>query len=166
MAWSEQRRRGGRSAVPGGRRQALGPAGPRTRRLNPRAGCCGRLGSPGAAACLARCRPGGPRARHVAGFCPRRGTRLARAPAPAAPSPAEVLAAPPAVLENAILQAFVQIHSFVHSVILRSLLLATFSATTFFPGLFRDESAPTPRRLQRARSAGFLELSASPQRVS
>lgn len=143
LAWSEQRRRGGRIAVLGGRRQALGPAGPRTRRLSPRAGCCGRLGSPRAAACLTRCGLGGPRARHVTGFCPRRGILLARAPAPAAPSPAEVLAAPPAVLENAILQAFVQVHSFVHSVILRSLFLSTFSAATFSQGC-SETSQPQP----------------------
>lgn len=175
LAWSEQRRRGGRSAVPGGHRQALGPAGPRTRRLFPRAGCCGRLGSPRAAACLAQGGPGGPRARHVAGFCPRCGTRLATAPAPAAPSPAEVLAAPPAVLENAICRPLSRsIHLFILSFFVHSFLPR--SPRPHFPRVVPRRvspcpvkllaGAPTPRRLQGARSAGFLQLSASPQRVS
>lgn len=142
LAWREQRGRGGRSEAPGGRGRAPGPAGPRTRRLSPRAGCCGRLDSASAAARLARCGPGGPRVLHVTSFCPRRVARPATDPEPAAPSPAEVLATPSAVLKNAILQVFVQplhsAHSFIHSLFLPSLL------TTFFQGLCQDESAQSP----------------------
>lgn len=52
--------RAGREECGPGRAPAgSGPAGPRTRRLSPRAGCCGLLGSAGAAARLARCGPWG-----------------------------------------------------------------------------------------------------------
>lgn len=89
LAWREQRGRGRRSAAPGGRRRA-----PAQRVLEP-AGC-----PRGPAAADSRARParlpascgaglGGPRARHVAGFCPGRAARLTRPPAPARPSPAE-----------------------------------------------------------------------------
>lgn len=87
LAWREQRGRGGRSAAPGGRRRA-----PAQRVLEP-AGC-----PRGPAAADAGARParlpalrgaglGGPRARHVAGFCPRRAGCLTRSPASAPPLP-------------------------------------------------------------------------------
>lgn len=87
MAWREKRGRGGRSAAPGGRSRA-----PAQRVLEP-AGC---PRGPAAVDFWARLAQlpalrgaglGGPRARHVAGFCPRRAARLTRSPAPAAPLP-------------------------------------------------------------------------------
>lgn len=182
LAWREQRGRGGSGAAPGGTGRAPGPAGPRTRRLSPWEGCCRCLGSAHAAARLELRGLGGPRAHHVAGFCPRRWAHLARAPAPATPLPGRGPGRPSHGPRERHLQAFVQsrvsAHSFVHSLTLRSLLLVLFSEATFSQGLFRDEpaqgralrdclvGAPTQRRLQAARSAGFLQLSASPQRVS
>ena len=94
LAWREQRGRGGRSAAPGGRGRAPGPAGPRTRRLSRRAGCSGRLVSAGTAARLAWCGPEGPRARHVAGFCPRRAAGLARFSGAGGPLPGRGLGRP------------------------------------------------------------------------
>lgn len=99
------------------------------------------------------------------------------------PAPVEVLAAPPAVLENAILQAFVQglafgpfICSFCHS----SFTFLLCSPGPRFPRAFPEKSepgalpcgvvclaeAPTRRQLQGARSAGFPQfLALTPLKV-
>lgn len=66
--------------------RAAGPAGPRTRPV-PAGQRCGCLGSADAAGGLAPRRPGGPRVRHVTGFCLRGDGLLAKSCASALPLP-------------------------------------------------------------------------------